>query len=234
VLVGRGFRLIVRDHHLDPDTRDVVKLAMGLVATMSALLLGLLVSSAKGSYDTVRSEVIQMAAKIAFLDRVLTIYGAEAAETRGQFHHAVDEAIRRMWPADKGEQARLDPDVKTGGAVMAAIQRLSPNDEAQRNLRTQALSLAVEIGQLHSLLEAQMVTSISKPLLIVVVSWLFVIFVSFSVLAPRNTVAMAALLASAASSAAAIFLILELDRPFGGLIRISSEPMLNAVRQMAH
>jgi hypothetical protein len=117
---------------------------------------------------------------------------------------------------------------------MAAIQRLSPNDEAQRNLRTQALSLAVEIGQLHSLLEAQMVTSISKPLLIVVVSWLFVIFVSFSVLAPRNTVAMAALLASAASSAAAIFLILELDRPFGGLIRISSEPMLNAVRQMAH
>lgn len=234
VVVGRGLRVVVREHHLDPDTRDVVKLAMGLVATMSALLLGLLVSSTKGSYDTVRNEVIQMAAKIVFLNRVLTVYGPDATEARGQFQRAVRETIQRMWPNDAGGQVRLDPNLKTGNAVVGAIQRLAPNDETQRSLKTQAVDLAIEIGQLHSLMEAQMVTSISKPLLTVVVSWLFVIFVSFSVLAPRNTVAMAALMASAASSAAAIFLILELDRPFGGLIRISSQPMLNAVEQISH
>jgi len=234
VMVGRGLRSFVREQHLDPDTRDVVKLAMGLVATMSALLLGLLVTSAKGSYDTVRNEVIHMAAKIAFLDRVLTIYGPDAVEARVQFRRAVEEAISRMWPKEASdERARLGPDMKTSGAVVGAIQRLSPNDETQRSLKTQAMTLAVEIGQLHSLMEAQMVPSISKPLLIVVVSWLFVIFLSFSVLAPHNPVAMASLTASAASAAAAIFLILELDRPFGGLIQISAAPMLNAVGQMA-
>ena len=72
VLLGRTLRRLLPEEHLTADSRDTIKLAMGLVATMAALVLGLLVSSAKGSYDTERSEVIQMAAKVAFLDRVLT------------------------------------------------------------------------------------------------------------------------------------------------------------------
>ena len=84
VLLGRILRRLLPENHLTADSRDTIKLAMGLVATMAALVLGLLVSSAKGSYDTERSEVIQMAAKVAFLDRVLSVYGPEAVEARAQ------------------------------------------------------------------------------------------------------------------------------------------------------
>ena len=82
VLAGRTLRGLLPESHLSSETKDAVKLAMGLVATMSALILGLLVSSAKGAYDTERNEVIQMAAKITFLDRVLAAYGPEAAGIR--------------------------------------------------------------------------------------------------------------------------------------------------------
>ena len=102
VLLGRALRGVLPEEHLTADSRDTIKLAMGLVATMAALVLGLLVSSAKGSYDTERSEVIQMAAKVAFFDRVLTNYGPEAAGARAGFHEAVKEAVRQMWPGEAG------------------------------------------------------------------------------------------------------------------------------------
>src|SRR6266576_1667778 len=100
VLLGRALRRLLPEEHLSGDSKDAVKLAMGLVATMSALVLGLLVSSAKGSYDTERSEVIQMAAKVAFLDRVLAAYGPEAAGIRAQLRETMEEGIRQMWPGE--------------------------------------------------------------------------------------------------------------------------------------
>jgi len=203
---------------------------MGLVATMSALLLGLLVSSAKGVYDTTRGQVIQMAAKVAFLDRVLAAYGPEAGEARQQFRSLVEESVRRIWPGQVNLPAELAPDTQAGDAVYGAILRLSPRDDTQRSLKNQAATLAVELGQLRSLL----VASVSRPLLMVVVSWLGLIFVSFSLLAPPNAIANLALLASALSVAGAVFLILELDRPFGGLIQVPSQPMLNALGHLAN
>ena len=92
-LLGRRVHRYLPEDHLSADSRDAVKLAMGLVATMTALVLGLLVSSAKGTYDTARNEVIQMAAKFAFLDRVLALYGPETMETRGELRAAVAEAV---------------------------------------------------------------------------------------------------------------------------------------------
>jgi hypothetical protein len=88
VLLGKALRRLLPEDHLTADSRDTIKLAMGLVATMTALVLGLLVSSAKGAYDTKRSEVIQMAAKVAFLDRLLSLYGPESAEARAGFHES--------------------------------------------------------------------------------------------------------------------------------------------------
>src|SRR5436190_16324862 len=113
-LLGRRVRRYLPENHLSADSKDAVKLAMGLVATMTALVLGLLVSSAKGTYDTARSEVIQMAAKIAFLDRVLGLYGPEAAEARAGIHEAVQEAVRQMWPEEAGVPAHLAPDTRAG------------------------------------------------------------------------------------------------------------------------
>jgi hypothetical protein len=219
--------------HLSADSRDVIKLAIGLVATMSALVLGLLVSSAKGSYDTERSEVIQMAAKVAFLDRVLTVYGPEATEARVRFHDAVKEVVQQMWPEEARRPAQLAPSGQAGNAVYGVVQALSPHDDAQRKLKEQAISVGIDIGQLRSLLAARSVPSISTPMLMVLVLWLAIIFLGFSTLAPPNVTAIFALVVSAVAVSGAIFLILELDQPFGGVIRISSEPMVNALSQIA-
>ncbi len=233
VLAGRGLRQLLPERHLSADTKEAVKLAMGLVATMTALLLGLLVSSAKGSYDTVRSEVIQMSAKVVFLDRLLSGYGPEAANARALFRDSIEDMIRRIWPEGAHVPVDLTPNTQAGNAVYLAMQQLSPQNDMQRSLRTQALSTGVDLAQLRTLLAAQAVASISTPLLIVVVCWLFVIFLSFALVAPPNATATLSLLIAALSVSGALFLILELDRPFGGLVRISSEPMLNALSHLA-
>jgi hypothetical protein len=232
VLVGMALRRSLPEDHLSADSRDVVKLAMGLVATMAALVLGLLVSSAKGSYDTERSEVIQMASKVAFLDRVLAAYGPEAVEARTRFHEAIKEAVQQMWPGEAGLPARLVPNTQAGNVVYSAVQALSPHDDTQRKLKEEATTLATDLGQVRSLLAAQSVPSISTPMLIILVFWLAIIFLGFSVLAPPNATAILALMISALAVSGAIFLILELDQPFAGLIRISSEPMVNALSQL--
>jgi hypothetical protein len=233
VLLGRGLRRVLPQEHLSADSRDVIKLAIGLVATMSALVLGLLVSSAKGSYDTERSEVIQMAAKIAFIDRVLAVYGPEASEARARFHDAVEEAVQQMWPDEARRPGQLAPSAQAGNVAYGVLQALSPHDDAQRKLKEQAISVGIDIGQLRSLLVAQSVPSISTPMLIILVLWLAIIFLGFSSLAPPNVTAILALVISAVAVSGAIFLILELDQPFGGIIRISSAPMVNALSQFA-
>jgi hypothetical protein len=217
---------------LSTESKDAVKLAMGLVATMSALVLGLLVSSAKGAYDTERSEVIQMASKVAFLDRVLAAFGPEAAGVRAQFRDNVGQGIGQIWPGEIRRPANSAPNTQAGNVLYRDIQRLSPQNDTQASLKSQAASLAIDIAQIRSLLAAQSVPSISKPMLIILVLWLVIIFLGFSVLAPPNATTLLALTVSALAVSGAIFLILELDEPFGGLIGISSEPMLNALHQI--
>jgi hypothetical protein len=232
-LLGRRVHRYLPEDHLSADSKDAVKLAMGLVATMTALLLGLLISSAKGTYDTVRSEVMQMAAKVAFLDRVLALYGPEAADARRECRDDVADAVRRMWPAERREVAQVAPNEQAGDAFYVTIQHLSPHDDSQRALKTQVGTLMVDLAQLRSLLQAQAIPSISRPLLIALVSWLVVIFFGFSLVAPPNATTTLALVASAFSVACAVFLILELDHPLGGLIRVPSEPMVNVLNHLA-
>jgi hypothetical protein len=232
-LLGRRVHRCLPEDHLSDVSRDAVKLAMGLVATMTALVLGLLVSSAKEAYDTKRSEVIQMAAKVAFLDRVLALYGPEAAEARNELRTAVADAVRRIWATDETRSAQLATNRQVGDALYLSIQRLLPHDDAQRTLKAQVATLLADLGQLRSLLIAQSIPSISKPMLIVLVSWLVVIFFGFSLIAPPNATTTLALVASAFSVAGAIFLILELDHPFGGLIHIPSEPLTNMLNHLA-
>jgi hypothetical protein len=232
-LLGRRVHRYLPEAHLSTDSRDAVKLAMGLVATMTALVLGLLVSSAKDSFDTKRSGVIQMAAKVAFLDRVLALYGPESAEARGELRAAIADAVQRIWPSDRRTPGQLAPNQQVGDALFVTVQRLSPRDDTQRELKAQVVTLMVDLGQLRSLLVAQSIPSISKPMLIILVLWLVVIFFSFSLIAPPNATTMLALVASAFSVACAIFLILELDQPFGGLIHIPSEPLINVFENRA-
>ena len=231
-MLGMLTRLVLPAHHLSSDTKDTVKLAMGLVATMTALILGLLVASAKGSYDTQRDETTRMGAKIAFLDVLLAHYGPEAADTRETLRAASARLIGQLWLVEVATPLRPDPKATGGEAVYAAIEALAPQTEAQRAIKAQSLAAAIELGQMRWLLYEQSTSAISPPLLIVVVAWLAVIFFSFGLFAPSNSTVVAALLISSLSVSGAVLLILELDHPFDGLIRISSEPMRKALEPM--
>jgi hypothetical protein len=160
---------------------------MGLVATMAALVLGLLVASTKGAYDTQKSEVTQMAAKIVFLDRILANYGPETTATRELVRGSVGSAINRMWPDKKSSQtAQLDPSVSSGEAFFNSIQKLSPQNDVQRSLKSQAVQVATDLGQMRWLLFEQTESSVSLPMLIVLISWLAIIFMSVGLFAPAE------------------------------------------------
>jgi hypothetical protein len=232
-LLGVRVRAMLPENHLNPDTKDAVKVGMGLVATMAALVLGLLVASTKGAYDAQKGEVTQMAAKIVFLDRVLANYGTETAETRDLLRRSVGSAINRMWP-DSKVAAQLDPSATSGEAFFNSIQQLSPQNDAQRSLKSQAVQVTTDVGQMRWLLFEQTESSISPPMLIVLVAWLAIIFMSVGLFAPPNATVIVALMLSALSVAGAIFLILELDMPFDGVIQISSAPMRNALNHLGH
>lgn len=223
------FRRWLPETQLSGETKDTVQAAIGLIATMSALLLGLLVSSAKDSFDTVRSEVIQLAAKVSFFDRVLEMYGTETNPLRSGVRSSLEDGIAQMWSS--GADAKPF-NLHGGNVIYIALQGLSPGNDTQRALKDQAASTAVEIAQLRILLHAQSLSSISRPLLVVVVVWFAIIFFGFSLFAPPNQTAYIAMLVSAISVAGAIFLMLEMDQPFTGVIHIAKEPMVNALNAL--
>jgi hypothetical protein len=233
IQLGGLLRRVIPAEHLSAESKDAVKLALGLVATMTAILLGLLISSAKGAFDTARSEVIQMAAKVALLDRVLALYGPETAEARRALRDAIADGVERTWPTKRSGPVRLATNPKMGDAVYVAISHLAPHDEAQRALKMEAATLMVQLAEVRALVQAQAVSAVSKPLLIAVVSWLVVIFLGFSLLAPANATSALALVAGAFSVACAVLIILELDFPFAGIIRVPSEPMTHVLSQLA-
>ena len=209
-LLGMLMRPALSQHHLSADTKDSVKLGMGLVGTMAALILGLLVAAAKSAYDTEKNEVTQMAAKLVFLDRVLANYGPESADTRVVLRRMVEDSLDRMWPDERSHNAQLDPIGSGGEEVHKAIQKLAPRNDVQGSLKSQAVGVVSDLGQMRWLLFEQSGSSISMPLLIVVISWLAIIFFSWGLFAPSNSIAIAALLLAAVSVSGAIFLILEL------------------------
>jgi hypothetical protein len=227
-MAGMWLRATIPPRHLDADTKDLVKLGVGLIGTMTALLLGLLVASAKSSYDARSNELTQMAANTILLDRTLAHYGPETAEVRGTLKTAVARMIDQIWPADGRGQGGLSS--QAGGEVIFdEIEELVPRTDAQRAIQSQAQSIALNLGQTRWLLFEQGGTSISTPFLVVVVFWLSTLFVSFGLFAPRNTTAIVTLGVSGISVAGAIFLILELDRPFSGMIQISNLPLRNTL-----
>jgi len=233
ILLGGWLRRVIPAEQLSAESKDVVKLALGLVGTMTAILLGLLISSAKDSFDTTQSDVMQMAAKVALLDRVLKLYGPEALDARRALRDTIADAVRQTWPTERTGPVRLDPNQQMGGTLYVEVQRLSPQGDMQRGLKTQATDLMVQLAELRSLLQAQAIPSLSTPLLIALVSWLVVIFLGFRLLAPPNPTNTLALVAGAFSVACAVFIILELNYPFAGVIRLPSGPMTNVLNQLA-
>jgi len=221
-------------HHLSSESKDVVKLGMGLVATMTALVLGLLVSAAKSSYDAQNNEVTELAAKVVILDRTLKHYGPEAQPIRKTLHDVVEEAVQRIFPEGGTADAQISAPRAGADVVLTEIQALEPKDESQRTCKALAVNMTVGLGQERWLMYTQGTAAVSKPMLYIVVFWLTMSFISFGVYAPPNATVSAALFMSAFAVSSAIFLILEMYAPYGGVIHISSAPVKAALMHMGN
>jgi hypothetical protein len=230
-MLGMGIRGSLPNHHLSTESKDVVKLGMGLVGTMTALVLGLLVASAKNYYDTQSSELTQISANVAFLDRVLTHYGPETKEARATLRNACVQFLDHAWSSD-GRLSAPTAAGSPGEVFYDQVQALSPKDESQRALKAQALSAMTGLGQMRWLMFTQSASAVSTPLLIALVFWLTITFISFGLYAPSNGTVVASLFVAAISVSAAVFLIMEMYRPYAGLIKISSAPLRAAIGQL--
>jgi hypothetical protein len=231
-LFGMFLRAALPKHHVSAESSDVVKMGMGLVATLSALVLGLLVASAKGSYDAQSTELTQMSAKLVLLDRVLAHYGAETKEARELLRAAVARVLDQMWSKHRRSSSPSEPSSSGAEVLFDKIQGLSPKDDTQGSLKAQALSIAMGVGQTRWLMYEQGTTSISLPMLSVLVFWLTTLFISFGLFAPHNGTVIASLFISALSVSGAILLILELYTPYAGLIQVSSAPLRAALAHL--
>jgi hypothetical protein len=220
------------EDHLSSDSKDVVKLGVALIATMSALVLSLLISSAKTAFDTRSNQVVQAAADIVMLDRALARYGPETKEARSLLQRSVAETVERFWPENGAKRIVIDPQGSPAEVMYDKVDELTPQNNEQRSLRSQALSLAVNVGRIRLLLLEHMGSSIPLPFLVILVFWLCIIFASFGLFAPRNATVIAVLGVCALSVACAIFLIIELDRSFEGLLQVSGAPMRAALAQL--
>jgi len=226
-LLGMFLRYRLPAHHLRESSKDVIKLGIGLVATMTALVLGLLIATAKSSFDTQDEAIKHTSAKILLFDHLLSIYGPETQETRDLLRRIVAARVNATWPEDRFQDVKLDVPESTVATygIEARILQLSPNNDAQRWLQTEALRIGTDITETRWFLLGSQGRSISLPFLVVVVFWLTIIFGSFGLIAPRNATVIAFLFLCALSVTASIFLILEMDQPFEGLIRVSSTPL---------
>lgn len=229
-LLGMLVRALLPHHHLSPESRDVIKLGTGLIGTMAALVLGLLVSATKGAYDTEKGEVMQMSANIVLLDRVLTHYGPETKDARELLRRWVAGLLERIWWSGPPGAAPLPS--SAGEALYDSIHRLAPTSEAQRSAQSEAQSICTDLARTRLLLFEQQASSLSMPMLVMLVFWLSAIFASFGLLATPNTTIVVTLLVCALSVSGAMFLILEMDQPFTGIVQITNTPMQRALEQI--
>jgi len=228
---GMGLRKLLPEHYLAADTKDAVKLGTGLIGTIAALVLGLLIAAANSSFDTQRGHVQHVAADIILLDQFLAQYGPEAKPAREALREAIDPLVQRIWRENRSGTAGQSAfeATRSGRDVAAIILQLAPQDEAQRIIKDRAIQATADLAQTRLLLFEQAGRTLPIPFLIVLIFWLAVIFVSFGMFARPNPVLVSAMIICAVSAAGALFLVLELSDPFAGLMQISSAPLRNAL-----
>jgi hypothetical protein len=232
-LLGIFLHSILPSEYLDSDSKGAVQLGMGVVGTTVAVALGLLIAAGKGFYDTQSSEVTQLAADVVLLDKILNHYGPESKEIRDLLRSSVAHMVDATWGRNSSDMTRFT--LSAGSEVfLVRIPELSPQNDSQRLLQSQALSAALKLAQTRSLLIAQKSSSVPMPLLAVLVFWLALLFMSFGLFVRPNLVVVVSLFASALAVCCAVYLILEMYQPYRGLIQVSSAPLRTALAQLGH
>ena len=231
-LLGMYLRTALPEHHLNDESKDVVKLGTGMIAMMAALVLGLLIASAKSSFDTMNSGLVQAGSKTILLDRVMADYGPDTREARDLLRRGLTSAIEQVSFFDKTGlvTANQSESRLAFENLQVKLFHLSPKDEGQRWLKSRALKISNDIAEARWLLvEQRGQSALPMPFFVMLVSWLVIIFFSFGLFSPRNATVIIVLLVCALSAAGSLYLILELDHPYGGLIKISGTPLHNAL-----
>jgi hypothetical protein len=229
--VGVWLRSRLPEHHLSKESESVVKLGVGLIATLSALVLGLLISSAKSTYDARVSEVNQITANIIMIDQLLSEYGPDSRPAREQLRSSVQGMVEKMWREgnDNSPKSSAFTPTSAGVETWRLVHSLPTQTELQRSLSSQITEAANSLSQLRLLLFAQSGGSIPLPFLVILVFWLAIIFASFSLFGPMNATVLSFTVLFALSAAGAIFLIYELNNPFSGILQISRTAMLDVL-----
>jgi len=206
-------------------------LATAFVATLSALVLSLLVSSAQASFDTFDDELTRNAASVIMLDRTLDEYGPQTDDIRTSIKAAYARRIELLFSAAVAASEKVDGSraIALEENIDTRLRALSPVGTVQQGLQARALEINSEINKTRALIHVQREDSIPTALLVVLGGWSALIFTTFGLFAPRNAVVVGALLACALSASGAVFLILEMNSPFNGLITLSSAPMHEAL-----
>jgi hypothetical protein len=219
--------------HLSDESKNLVSVSMAVVATLSALVLGLLISNANNSFTAVGGQVTAMSAEILRLDQILGWYGPETADARGLLRHYAELKSVDLFP-DNPADVRLN-DQATYKVLLQLEDTLSflkPANARDQWLIGQATSLAGKIGDTRWLLAQQIGQGTPKEFVALLVFWLALLFASFGLVAPQNLLTAATLTLCAIAVAGAIGMVLELQEGFGGLIHVSPQPMRQAVSQL--
>jgi hypothetical protein len=229
-LLGMWLRAVLPEPHLGADSKDVVKLATGLIATLAALVLGLLVATAQSSFQAQTGQIRQITANIIMLDNLLARSGPQARPTRVLLRQGVDKLVERIWREQDSSAARVVPFEASAQADLFfdKLLELSSQNDGERAVQARAVQIGLDLAQTRVLF-AQTYSAIPAPFLAVLVFWLTIIFTSFGLFSRPNATVVASLGICAFSACAAIFLILELNDPFSGLMEISRAPLSNAL-----
>lgn len=230
-MAGLLYDKLLPEHHMSDETRALINRMTGLVATMSALVLGLLIASANTFYNTQKSDLEVLSGRVIELDSNLQKYGRDAQPIRELLKATVTRMYRHTWNSPRAAErlATIAEMRADWGAIGSQIDQVQPTIDAQKSLQSKAADLIASIQDLRLEARLQIENSVTWPFLSILVSWMALLFFGFGLLARLNTPAVFTLAIGALSVASAIFLILELDAPYTGLLRLPPSPILQAI-----
>jgi hypothetical protein len=233
------------EKHRSRDSIELVQLAISLLVTFTAIVLGMLTTSVKSGFDTAYAARGSYAGQLAQLDRCLRDYGPETTPMREQLRSYVAAVIASTWPSETPPRGVTYPDTtkmpRTGeSSVLAAlindigleIHSLQPADALHHNLMAACSDQYSELLRRRWTVIEGIHESISTPFYWVLVFWLMILFGSFGLRAPPHSMSVTVIVLCAISVTVAMFVILDMDMPYGGLFGIPSTSMRNALADM--
>jgi len=233
-LLGMSLRGFLPERHRTEESMGMVRLGTGVLATLTALVLGLLVASAKGNYDRVNDNITKGAVSIVLLDRTLAQYGEETREARSELRTAVSTMINNVFVAHHSGSVSIDSaeGLARGEKLQAELRGLTPRNDMQRLLQARALDISNDIAQTRLLVINQAEGSLPGVFLLVLVLWLVIMFAGFGLVTAKNPTAIVTLALCALSLAGAVLMTEELNEPLTGLMQVSGAPMRYALAHL--